>query len=109
MAVRSPVILNQLGTAVGERIAAHPSRPTLLDHRAGHAPWDLPAGVEVLLTRPLIGWEAAPAAPPSGWGKGLRWIQSASTGMDFYPPWLLDGAQSSPAPAAYRRSPSPTT
>ncbi|CAO3358824.1 D-isomer specific 2-hydroxyacid dehydrogenase family protein [Azospirillum melinis] len=92
MAIRSPIILNQLGPAVGERIAAHPSRPTVLDHRAGHAPWDLPADIEVLLTRPLIGWEAAPAAPPPGWGKGMRWIQSASTGMDFYPPWLLDGA-----------------
>lgn len=92
MAVRSPIILNQLGPAVGERIAAHPSRPTVLEHRAGHAPWNLPSGVEVLLTRPLIGWEEAPASPPPGWGSGLRWIQSASTGMDFYPPWLLAGA-----------------
>ncbi|CAO3424944.1 D-isomer specific 2-hydroxyacid dehydrogenase family protein [Azospirillum endophyticum] len=92
MTSRSPVILNQLGPAVGERIAAHPSRPTVLAHEAGRAPWEVPAGVEVLLTRPLIGWEAAPAAPPPGWGKGLRWIQSASTGMDFYPPWLLNGA-----------------
>lgn len=92
MTGRSPVILNQLGPAVGERIAAHPSQPTVLEHQTGRAPWEVPAGVEVLLTRPLIGWEAAPAVPPSGWGKGLCWIQSASTGMDFYPPWLLDGA-----------------
>ncbi|WP_042692301.1 NAD(P)-dependent oxidoreductase, partial [Azospirillum sp. B506] len=42
--------------------------------------------------RPLIGWEKAPTAPPPGWGKDLRWIQSASTGMDVYPSWLLDGA-----------------
>ncbi len=92
MALRSPVILNQLGPLVGERIAAHPSRPAVLAHEPGRPPWEVPAGVEVLLTRPLIGWEAAPAAPPPGWGEGLRWIQSASTGMDFYPPWLLDGA-----------------
>ncbi|KAA0594533.1 phosphoglycerate dehydrogenase-like enzyme [Azospirillum lipoferum] len=92
MAGRSPIILNQLGPVVGERIAAHPSRPTVLEHQAGRMPWDLPAGVEVLLTRPLIGWEGAPDLPPPGWGEGLRWIQSASTGMDFYPPWLLDGA-----------------
>ncbi|WP_109447220.1 D-isomer specific 2-hydroxyacid dehydrogenase family protein [Azospirillum sp. TSH64] len=92
MPAQSPVILNQLGPVVGERIAAHPSRPTVLTHEAGHAPWQVPTGVEVLLTRPLIGWEEAPAAPPTGWGKGLRWIQSASTGMDFYPPWLLGGA-----------------
>lgn len=92
MTGRPPVILNQLGAVVGECIAAHPSRPTVLAPEAGRAPWEVPAGVEVLLTRPLIGWEAAPAAPPPGWGNGLRWIQSASTGMDFYPPWLLDGA-----------------
>ena len=92
MAGRSAVILNQLGPAVGERIAAHPSRPIVLAHEVGRAPWEVPAGVEVLLTRPLIGWEEAPAIRPAGWGDGLRWIQSASTGMDFYPPWLLDGA-----------------
>lgn len=91
MAIRSPVILNQLGPVVGARIAAHPCRPTVLAHESGRAPWDLPAGVEVLLTRPLIGWDAAPKAPPPGWGEGLRWIQAASTGMDFYPPWLLEG------------------
>ncbi|NUB05216.1 glyoxylate reductase (NADP(+)) [Azospirillum sp. Vi22] len=89
---RSPVILNQIGALVGERIAAHPSRPTVLRHEDGRPPWDIPDGVEVLLTRPLIGWDAAPAARPAGWGRGLRWIQSASTGMDVYPPWLLDGA-----------------
>ncbi|MBP2227949.1 phosphoglycerate dehydrogenase-like enzyme [Azospirillum agricola] len=91
MATRSPLILNQLGPVVGARIAAHPCRPTVLAHGVGRAPWDLPAGVEVLLTRPLIGWDAAPAKLPPGWGEGLRWIQSASTGMDFYPPWLLEG------------------
>ncbi|CAO3408653.1 D-isomer specific 2-hydroxyacid dehydrogenase family protein [Azospirillum largimobile] len=89
MAGRSPVILNQLGPVVGGRIAAHRCRPAVLEHETGRAPWDLPAGVEVLLTRPLIGWDAAPAAPPPGWGETLRWIQSGSTGIDFYPPWLL--------------------
>ena len=87
----APVILNQLGSVVGERIAAHPSRPTVLEHEAGRPPWEVPAGVEILLTRPLIGWETAPASPPDGWGHRLRWIQSASTGMDVYPPWLLEG------------------
>ncbi|MFD1627688.1 D-isomer specific 2-hydroxyacid dehydrogenase family protein [Azospirillum griseum] len=91
MAIPSPVILNQLGPVVGARLAVHPSRPTVWEHEPGRAPWDLPTGVDVLLTRPLIGWDAAPSAPPHGWGDGLRWIQSASTGMDFYPPWLLEG------------------
>ena len=45
----------------------------------------------MLLTRPLAGWNKAPADRPAGWPNGLRWIQTASTGIDFFPPWLLDG------------------
>ncbi|CCC99233.1 protein of unknown function [Azospirillum baldaniorum] len=108
VAGRSPVVLNQIGALVGERIAAHPSRPTVLRHEDGRPPWDIPDGVEVLLTRPLIGWDAAPAARPAGWGRGLRWIQSASTGMDVYPPWLAGrGTAGHLRPRRLRPCPSP--
>jgi len=88
----SPVILNHLGPTVGARIAAHWSRPRVIERDEAQPPWAVPSGVDVLLTRPLIGWDAAPAVPPGGWPRDLRWIQSASTGMDFYPRWFLDGA-----------------
>jgi phosphoglycerate dehydrogenase-like enzyme len=89
--VRSPVILNQLGPEVRSALAGHWSRPHIIDHPNGVAPWDIPAEVDVLLTRPLAGWDKAPATKPTGWPFGLRWIQTASTGVDFFPPWLFDG------------------
>ncbi|MDI4234026.1 NAD(P)-dependent oxidoreductase [Bradyrhizobium sp. Arg237L] len=45
----------------------------------------------MLLTRPGAGWNKAPSAKPAGWPFRLRWIQTASTGVDFFPAWLLDG------------------
>lgn len=101
MPKRSPVILNQIGPELGERLAGHWSRPRVIawaPHGApdgapdGVPPWAVPEGVDVLLTRPIgLGWEAAPDTPPPGWPFGLSWIQTASTGIDFYPRWLLDG------------------
>lgn len=89
--VRSPVIVNQLGPELRAAIVDHWSLPWVIDHPAGIPPWEIPQGADVLLTRPLIGWDKAPAAKPAGWPYGLRWIQTASTGVDFFPSWLLDG------------------
>jgi phosphoglycerate dehydrogenase-like enzyme len=89
--VRSPVIVNQLGPELHFALVGHWSRPRIIDHPDGSAPWDIPNGVDVLLTRPHAGWDKAPAAKPGGWPFGLRWIQTASTGVDFFPPWLFDG------------------
>jgi phosphoglycerate dehydrogenase-like enzyme len=89
--VRAPVIVNQLGPEVRAAIADHWSHPLIIDHPAGRSPWDLPDDADVLFTRPFAGWDKAPAIKPAGWPFALRWIQTASTGVDFFPPWLLDG------------------
>jgi phosphoglycerate dehydrogenase-like enzyme len=89
--VRRPIIVNQLGPEVHAEISDHWSRPTIIDHVPDRAPWEIPADADVLLTRPLVGWNKAPSAKPLGWPFGLRWIQTASTGVDFFPAWLLDG------------------
>ena len=89
--VRAPVIVNQLGPEVREAIMDHWSLPSIIDHPADRPPWQIPAGADVLLTRPFAGWETAPSARPDGWPFDLCWIQTASTGVDFFPPWLLDG------------------
>jgi phosphoglycerate dehydrogenase-like enzyme len=91
VSVRAPVIVNQLGPEVREAIVGHWSLPWIIDHPADRPPWQIPAGADVLLTRPLAGWEEAPSAKPDGWPFDLRWIQTASTGVDFFPPWLFDG------------------
>ena len=89
--VRPPIIVNQLGAEVRAALANHWSRPSIIDHPADRAPWEIPAEADVLLTRPLAGWNKAPSIKPAGWPFGLRWIQTASTGVDFFPAWLLDG------------------
>ena len=89
--VRSPVIVNQIGPELRSALVGHWSRPRIIDHPEGSAPWDIPDEVDVLLTRPHAGWDKAPAAKPVGWPFGLRWIQTASTGVDFFPSWLFDG------------------
>lgn len=89
--VRSPVIINQLGSEVHSALVGHWSRPRIVDHPDGSAPWNIPDEADVLLTRPSAGWDKAPAAKPSGWPFGLRWIQTASMGVDFFPSWLFDG------------------
>jgi phosphoglycerate dehydrogenase-like enzyme len=89
--VRSPIIVNQLGAEVRAALVEHWSRPLIIDHPADRAAWEVAPEADVLLTRPLAGWNKAPGEKPVGWPFGLRWIQTASTGVDFFPAWLLDG------------------
>jgi phosphoglycerate dehydrogenase-like enzyme len=90
--VRAPVIVNQLGPEVRQAIADHWSLPSIIDHPVDRPPWQIPAGVDILLTRLFAGWEAAPSVKPDGWPFDIRWIQTASTGVDFFPSWLLEGS-----------------
>jgi hypothetical protein len=73
--IRSPVIINQLGSELDSALVDHWSRPRIVDHPDGSAPWNIPNQVDVLLTRPSAGWDKAPAAKPAEWPFGLRWIQ----------------------------------
>ena len=52
----------------------------------------LPDEAEVLFVRPFrpLGVDLS-APPPTGWPFGVRWIQLASAGIDFYPDWLFAG------------------
>jgi phosphoglycerate dehydrogenase-like enzyme len=47
---------------------------------------------DVLIVRPSADWRAARHLPKPDalWPGRLRWVFSASAGIDFYPPWLLD-------------------
>jgi len=85
---RRPVILNQLGSEFDDALRAHWSQPLMLRSPEGKSAWDMPDGVDVLLTRPGGGWTGAPPGKPASWPGDLRWIQSASTGIDAYPGWF---------------------
>jgi phosphoglycerate dehydrogenase-like enzyme len=54
--------------------------------------WEVPATAQVLIAIPprRLG-AAAPPAPVAGWPRGLRWVQTRSTGIDAYPSWMFDG------------------
>ena len=85
-----PLILNQLGPEIGGAVAAHALRPPVLHAARDGAPWES-GEAEILLTGPSRSWSGAPTPPPPGWPGRLRWVQVASTGVDWFPRWLLDG------------------
>lgn len=54
-------------------------------------PWSVADDADVLLIRPTPAWLGnRDRTRPAGWPGRLRWVFSASAGVDFYPPWLLD-------------------
>lgn len=81
-------ILNPLGEAVGEAIARVDPRLEVINDRESPG-WARAHEVDVLLTAPSHGWRQAPAQAPAGWPGRLRWVHTASVGIDFFPPWLL--------------------
>ena len=88
----SLIIASQMEDGFNADLRAHPSGPTVLglpDVR----PWDAAEAADVLLVRPTPAWrgaQQAEAPSPDAWPGRLRWVYSASAGVDFYPPWLLD-------------------
>ncbi|GLK88559.1 D-isomer specific 2-hydroxyacid dehydrogenase family protein [Pseudomonas turukhanskensis] len=48
----------------------------------------LPATVQVMLAAPHPKLKSA--EEPAGWPYGLQWIQLVTSGVDFFPPWLLE-------------------
>src|SRR6187551_2800659 len=87
VSVRSPIIVNQLGADIRASLVVLGPRPPVTDNPPDRRPWEIAPEADVLLTRPLAGWNKAPADRPAGWPNGLRWIQTASTGIDFFPAW----------------------
>jgi phosphoglycerate dehydrogenase-like enzyme len=54
-------------------------------------PWDAANDADILLVRPTPTWKGnRDLERPAAWPGRLRWVYSASAGIDFYPPWLLD-------------------
>jgi len=86
------VIASQLDPAVNDLLRAHPSKPTLIDVPA-ERPWEIGAEADVLLVRPGPSWLGhGRHAAPAGWPGRVKWIFSATTGVDFYPNWMVTGS-----------------
>jgi phosphoglycerate dehydrogenase-like enzyme len=84
----APIIVNQAGQKLGERLSAHWAAPRVIAHPKGAPPWDIPPEADVLVTQQHL-WAGKPAPP--GWPFGLRFIQTLTTGVDLLPAWVLDG------------------
>jgi phosphoglycerate dehydrogenase-like enzyme len=90
MATRSPIIASQLDPEINDLLRAHASKPQVIEAPA-ERPWEAASQAEILLVRPTPPWRGHghTAVAPAGWPGSLRWIFSATTGVDFYPHWLL--------------------
>lgn len=86
----SLVIASQLEPVINAQLASHPIRPQIIDVPEG-APWDIADSADVLIVRPSPAWRGNHhLSRPDVWPGRLRWVYSASVGVDFYPSWLLD-------------------
>lgn len=86
----SLVIASQLEPDFNAALAELPFAPQVFDPPAGE-PWHAAGQADVLVIRPTPEWRQARDLPrPASWPGKLRWVFSASVGVDFYPEWLLE-------------------
>jgi len=84
------VIASQMEADFNAGLAAHPVGPRVIAVPED-APWEAAEEADILLVRPSPAWRGNHhLARPAAWPGRLRWVYSASAGIDFYPPWLLD-------------------
>jgi phosphoglycerate dehydrogenase-like enzyme len=84
------VIASQMEADFNAGLAAHPLAPEVIGVPEDR-PWEAAAAADILLVRPSPAWRGNHhLARPAAWPGRLRWVYSASAGIDFYPDWLLD-------------------
>lgn len=82
------VIASQLSEELNAILRDHPSKPEIVVPPAD-APWTVADRADAFLVWPTPAWRGQPERPEAWPGK-LRWVQSATAGIDYYPNWLLD-------------------
>jgi phosphoglycerate dehydrogenase-like enzyme len=86
----SLVIASQMEESFNARLRGHFAQPIVIDVPE-ETPWDAAREADVLLVRPSPAWRGNKnRARPGAWPGRLKWVYSASAGIDFYPRWLLD-------------------
>lgn len=85
----SLIIASQLDADFNKGLGQHPIAPVVIDV-AEDEPWTAAAEADLLLVRPSPAWRQPRVTRPSLWPGRLKWVYSASAGIDFYPEWLLD-------------------
>jgi phosphoglycerate dehydrogenase-like enzyme len=86
----SLVIASQMEEGFNEQLRTHASAPTVISVPE-ERPWEAANDADLLLIRPSLHWRNLKTlARPDQWPGRLKWVYSASVGIDFYPSWLLD-------------------
>jgi phosphoglycerate dehydrogenase-like enzyme len=86
----SLVIASQMEEVFNEQLRAHASGPTVIA-APEERPWEAANDADLLLIRPSLQWRRSKTlARPSQWPGRLKWVYSASVGIDFYPSWVLE-------------------
>lgn len=86
------VIASQMEDGFNAELRALAVAPTVIGVPEDR-PWEAANDADVLLVRPSPAWRALrglAGARPGAWPGRLRWVYSASAGVDFYPRWLLE-------------------
>ncbi|MFT3964517.1 MAG: NAD(P)-dependent oxidoreductase [Sphingobium sp.] len=88
-----PIVLaSQAGSEFDELAAAHPAVEAVIplsldDHILDHVTQQ----ADALIVRPGPMWKAiAERGRPAQWPGRIRWVQSTSAGVDYYPGWLAE-------------------
>ncbi len=86
----SLVIASQLETGFNDDLRRLPLKPDVITVPEDR-PWEAARDADILLVRPSPTWKQSHGQPkPDLWPGRLKWVYSASTGVDFYPRWLLE-------------------
>jgi len=85
------IIASQLDAQANQHLRDHLPDHHVIDIAPGQLALQAPADVFIL--RPINVRGQRVDSPPPGWPWGLKWVQLVSSGIDFYPPWVFQGAQ----------------
>jgi phosphoglycerate dehydrogenase-like enzyme len=84
------IIASQFDDRFNEGLRAHAVGPTVIA-ASEERPWEAASKADILLVRPSPAWQRhLESERPASWPGRLRWVYSASVGVDFYPRWLLE-------------------
>jgi phosphoglycerate dehydrogenase-like enzyme len=84
------VIASQLEEAFNAQLRTHASAPTVISVPE-ERPWEAANDADLLLIRPSQQWrQLKHGSRPAAWPGRLKWVYSASVGIDFYPSWVLE-------------------
>jgi phosphoglycerate dehydrogenase-like enzyme len=87
----SLVIAHQLPPAFAQAFGQALPAGVVLHGLPPDAAWDVPEDAAIFLPVPPRGGNViVPSEKPAGWPRNLRWIHTASAGIDEYPPWIFD-------------------